>query len=69
MAELNFTITGIIERRRVDVTGHLVRYFEIHYETTHGAIGTVEVPAKDFKVEKALEAVAPIADELEATFG
>lgn len=63
-----FKVTAAIERRRVDEAGRLVRYFEVHYETAHGAIGTVEIPVDEFSAEKVAEVITPIASELEAAF-
>jgi len=68
MEEQLFKVTAVIERRRVDPAGRLVRYFEVHYETTHGAVGTVEIPKSEFSTEKVIEVITPIAAELEGLF-
>lgn len=63
-----FKVTAIVERRRVNPAGRLERYFEVHFETAHGAVGTVEIAKDEFTSEKVVEVITPIATELESVF-
>lgn len=65
----DYVVTDVRERRRYTAGGQETREIEVYILTTHGATGSVVIPATDYKAETLAKVLEAKATELELAFG
>lgn len=68
MAEVEYKVVGVREVKRLIGAGKISKFYEITIETDRGAVGTVEVPERDYSKSKVKELLQLKASELNMPF-